>query len=118
MDLVARRALSAAHNELLKLTEPKGNAPSLTEAQRRQVSDVAHQLEDLMTSDTSPPECPTCHKPLPSLPGMVRPPQIRLITGQGLPNGRPRQYCSDRCRQAAFQAYRRYRLYGGPAVQP
>lgn len=68
----------------------------LDELQLRQLSQVAQTLWELMLDDPYPPACLECGQSLPT-------PAVPRLWGQSLSKGRPRQYCSDACRQAAYR---------------
>ena len=72
---------------------------NLDTAQYWEVCDLAERMWRLMVDDPYPPQCAECAEPLPT-------PAVPRLMGGTLRPGRPRQYCSDACRQAAYRARR------------
>lgn len=68
----------------------------LDEAQFKEVCEIAQRIWDLMLDDPYPPDCTVCGDPLPN---STAPTLFR----DAVKPGRPRLYCSDKCRQAAYR---------------
>ena len=122
MNSLAHRTIKAARDELVEgfqlfAVYPKGTsvndmadqAPGqLTVSQFQELCEITQRLRALMTDDPYPPECQVCGEPLPAL-------STAHFAGWGSPLGRPRKFCSNKCRQAD---YRERHAQEGPDLLP
>jgi hypothetical protein len=111
MDVLAHRVLKAARDQIvdglqLFATVPASATPAeiaagmpgnLSTEQFKEICDITERLWSLMLEDPFPPECQYCGETLAgqsSRSSLLEEPQS---------TGRPRRYCSDKCRQAAYR---------------
>jgi len=111
MDVLAHRILKAARDQIvdglqLWATVSAGATPAeiaaglpgnLSTEQFQEICAITERLWSLMIDDPFPPECQYCEEPLAgqsSRSSLFEEPQT---------TGRPRRYCSDKCRTAAYR---------------
>lgn len=111
MDALAHRVLKAARDQIvdglqLYATVPASATPveiaaglpgNLGTAQFQEICEITERLWSLMLDDPFPPECQHCGETLAgqsSRASLFEEPQT---------SGRPRRYCSDKCRQGAYR---------------
>ena len=70
---------------------------NLDAGQYLEVCELAERMWRLMVDDPYSPQCLECGEALPT-------PAVPRMAEGSLRPGRPRQYCSDACRQAAYRA--------------
>jgi hypothetical protein len=96
-ELVEGFQLFAVYPKNTSINEMADLSPGqLTVSQFQELCEITQRLWSLMTDDPYAPECQVCGEPLPAL-------TTAHFAGWGSPLGRPRKYCSNKCRQADYR---------------